>query len=71
MQMSFSLLAITLAIVCSVTPVSCRRRMLSARTESPEDAYRRAVPHLRGGGIHPGGQPYVPPPPSNYGGYWC
>jgi hypothetical protein len=68
-MVGFSLLAITLAIAVGVTLLRRRRwRMLRERDESPEDAYHRAVSHLRGGGIHPGGQPSKPPRPNNMSG---
>jgi hypothetical protein len=34
------------------------------RNETPADRYRRAIPDIRGGGIHPGGQPMKPPRPN-------
>jgi hypothetical protein len=35
------------------------------RKATPADRYRRAIPDLLGGGIHPGGQPSSPPRPNN------
>jgi hypothetical protein len=38
------------------------------RNATPADRYRRALPDLLGGGIHPGGQPSKPPRPNNDSG---
>jgi hypothetical protein len=48
--------------------VTRRKRLQRKVIESPADRYRREVPHLRGGGIHPGGQPLRPPRPDNRSG---
>ena len=58
---------VSLVIIAVVIAVMWRKRVVRRRDETPENRYRRAVPDMRGGGIHPGGQPYVPPPPSNTG----
>jgi membrane protein implicated in regulation of membrane protease activity len=54
-----SLLVIILAIIAVVTLV-WRKQMLRRRDAAPKDRYRRAIQDLRGGGVHPGGQPIKP-----------
>jgi hypothetical protein len=58
---------LSLVIIAMVVAVMWRKRVVRRRDGTPEDRYRRAIPDMRGGGIHPGGQPHVPPPPSNTG----
>jgi hypothetical protein len=61
-------LAIILVISAVVTLMWRKRVVLRRRDETPEERFRRAVPDLRGGGIHPGGQPSKPPRPNNFSG---
>jgi hypothetical protein len=61
-------LAIILVISAVVTLLWRKRVVLRRRDETPEERFRRAVPDLRGGGIHPGGQPSKPPRPNNLSG---
>lgn len=45
-----------------------RHKQLRAKgIETPETLYLREIKHLRGGGIHPGGQPYKGSQPRNDG----
>jgi hypothetical protein len=57
-------LAIILMIIAVVTLV-WRNQVRRRRQETPQDRYRREIPDLQGGGIHPGGQPLKPPRPNN------
>jgi MFS superfamily sulfate permease-like transporter len=59
---------VALAIILVISAVVTLRVVLRRRDETPEDRYRRAVPDLLGGGIHPGGQPSKPPRPNNLSG---
>jgi hypothetical protein len=59
---------VALAIILVISAVVTLRVVLRRRDETPEDRYRRAVPDLLGGGIHPGGQPSEPPRPNNLSG---
>lgn len=64
-----TLVGIILVITALVAVVW--RNRVRRRHETPENRYRREILDLRGGGIHPGGQPYAPPKPNNAGGNYC
>ncbi len=66
---AFGLQVIAVVITVVGAPV-WRKRMVCRRGEIPKDRYRRAIRDLRGGGIHAGGHPHVPSPPSNRSGGW-
>jgi hypothetical protein len=59
------IVGVSLAIIVTIGALVWRRRVLRRRDETAEDRYRRAIPDIRGGGIHPGGQPLKPPRPNN------
>jgi hypothetical protein len=54
-----------LLVITAVVTLEWRKRVFRRRDETPEDRYRREIPDLQGGGIHPGGQPSKPPRPNN------
>ena len=51
---------VMILVITAVVTLVWRKRVLRRRDETSEDRYRRATVHLRGGGIHPGGQPIKP-----------
>jgi hypothetical protein len=55
-------------LITAVAVLMWRARVLRRGDETPEEQYRRQLPTLRGGGIHPGGQPSKPPRPNNLSG---
>jgi hypothetical protein len=60
---------VVILVISTVATLMWRKRVvLRRRDETPEDSYRRAIPDLLGGGIHPGGQPSKPPRPNNLSG---
>jgi hypothetical protein len=63
---------VIILVITAVLTLVWRKRILRRGDETPKDRYQRAARDLRqsGGGIHPGGQPYVPPPPSNHPTSW-
>ena len=70
---SGAVLVVWLVLILAITAVAALvwgTRLLRRRdeTDTPEERYRRQVPDLRGGGIHPGGQPLKPPRPNNLSG---
>jgi hypothetical protein len=63
-------LVVWLVLILAITAVAALvwgTRLLRRRdeTDTPEERYRRQIPDLQGGGIHPGGQPSTPPRPNN------
>jgi hypothetical protein len=66
-------LVVWLVLILAITAVAAlvwRTRLLRRRdeTDTPEGRYRRQIPDLRGGGVHPGGQPSKPLRPNNLSG---
>jgi hypothetical protein len=67
-------LVVWLVLILAITAVAMllvwRTRLLRRRdeTDTPEGRYRRQIPGLQGGGIHPGSQPSKPPRPNNLSG---
>ncbi len=62
-------IAISLVLLALVGGFLIRRDCVNRqRNETPKERYRREMPNLQGGGIHPGGQPMNPPKPDNQGG---
>jgi hypothetical protein len=60
-------IGIVLVITAVAVLVWCVR-VLRRDDKTPEERYRRQLPNLQGGGIHPGGQPSKPPRPNNMSG---
>jgi hypothetical protein len=60
-------IGIVLVITAVAVLVWCVR-VLRRDDKTPEERYRRQLPNLQGGGIHPGGQPSKPPRPNNLSG---
>ncbi|MCV7176183.1 hypothetical protein [Mycolicibacterium sphagni] len=55
------------ALTILVAVFSWRRLAARHRDETPQERYRREMPNLQGGGIHPGGQPVKPKHGDNTG----
>jgi hypothetical protein len=63
-------LAFCLSVIAIVL-LLWRNRFRRQPELSPAEQYRREIAGLRGGGIHPGGQPAQQPRPDNVGGSYC
>ena len=70
------MLAPILFLACCLSVIAVvfllwRNRFRREPELTPAEQYRREIAGLRGGGIHPGGQPSQPPKPGNAGGNYC
>jgi hypothetical protein len=59
---------VAVLVITAVAVLMWRARVPRRDDKNAEERYRRQLPNLRGGGIHPGGQPSKPPRPNNMSG---